>query len=286
KIAIIYAEGNIVDGKGSQGAVGDEKYVKIIDDLKDDDRVKAVVLRVNSPGGSAMASESMWQALMRLKGAGKALVVSMGDYAASGGYYISCPADSIFAQTSTLTGSIGVFSIIPSVQGLMQDKLGVTMDSVKTGHFATGIGIVTDLDPREQQFMQNRTDQLYTLFKSRVAEGRKMDINRVQEIAQGRVWVGPEALKVGLVDRLGGLDDAVKSAAALAGIEEYRLSMYPHFKEPLIEFIESLTGEESVRHQYLAKAKMGDLYPYYEYLDEISRMKGVQARLPFFLPFE
>jgi protease-4 len=286
KIAVVYAEGNIVDGKGSQGAVGDEKYVKIIDELSEDDRVKAVVLRVNSPGGSAMASESMWQALMRLKETGKPLVVSMGDYAASGGYYISCPADSIFAQTSTLTGSIGVFSIIPSFQRLLNDKLGITTDSVKTGHFAAGIDIVNDMDAREQRFMQNRTDQLYELFKSRVADGRNMDINRVQEIAQGRVWVGTDALQVGLVDRIGGLDDAIESAATLAGIEEYRLGMYPHFKEPLIEFIESLTGEESVRHKYIAKAKMGELYPYYEFLEEISKVKGVQARLPFFLPFE
>jgi protease-4 len=286
KIAVVYAEGTIVDGKGSLGSVGDDKYVKVFDDLRKDDKVKAVVLRVNSPGGSAMASESMWNALMRLKEAGKPLVVSMGDYAASGGYYISAPADSIFAQEATLTGSIGVFSIIPSFQRMFNDKLGITFDSVKTGHFATGIGLTNDLDERESRFMQARTNELYRLFKTRVSEGRNIPPGEVEAIAQGRVWVGNRAVELGLADRIGGLEDAITSAANLAGLEEYRLSTYPHIKEPLIEFIESLTGQDEVRHKYLAKAKLGELYPYYQYLEEVNRVKGVQARLPFLVPFE
>lgn len=287
KIAVVYAEGNIVDGKGGLGAVGDEKYVKIINDLRKDDRVKAVVLRVNSPGGSAMASESIWRALTRLKEAGKPLVVSMGDYAASGGYYISCPADSIFTQDATLTGSIGVFSLIPSVESLMTDKLGITFDSVKTGHFATGIGIIHPLDERESRFMQNRTNELYRLFKTRVSEGRDISPEEVEEIAQGRVWVGAKAVELGLADEVGGLDDAIASAARLADIEDdYRISNYPTVKEPLIEFIESLFGEEQVRHKYIAKSKLEELYPYYEYLEELRNADGPQARLPFVVSFE
>lgn len=287
KIAVIYAEGTIVDGDGGLGAVGDEKYVKIIDDLSKDKRVKAVVLRVNSPGGSAMASESIWHALTRLKAEGKPLVVSMGDYAASGGYYISCPADSIFTQDATLTGSIGVFSMIPSVEELMTDKLGITFDSVKTGHFATGIGIINPLDERESRFMQNRTNELYRLFKTRVSEGRDISPDQVEEIAQGRVWVGQKAVELGLADEVGGLEEAIASAARLADIEDdYRISNYPVVKEPLIEFIESLLGEEQARHKYIAKSQLEELYPYYEYLEEIRNADGPQARLPFVVEFE
>lgn len=287
KIAVVYAEGNIVDGKGELGSVGDEKYVKIINELREEDRVKAVVLRVNSRGGSAMSSESIWRALTRLKETGKPLVVSMGDYAASGGYYIACPADSIFVEEATLTGSIGVFSLIPSVQGFLNNKLGITMDSVKTGHFAAGIGIVNDLDQRESRFMQARTDDLYRLFKSRVSEGRGLSPEQVEDIAQGRIWIGEKAISLGLADRMGGLDAAIAGAARLAGIEDdYRLSTYPHVKEPLIEFLERFMGEEQVRHQYLAKTQLQELYPYYEYVEELKQMKGVQARLPFLIPFE
>lgn len=286
KIAVVYAEGNIVDGKGSLGAIGDEKYVDIIEDLRKDDKVKAVVLRVNSPGGSAMASESIWHALMRLKAAGKPLVVSMGDYAASGGYYISCPADSIFTQDATLTGSIGVFSVIPSFQRLLNDKLGIHFDSVKTGHFATGIGISNDMDERESRFMQGRTDELYGLFKSRVAEGRGISPDQVEEIAQGRVWTGAKAVDLGLADRVGSLQDAINSAAGLANLEDYRLSSYPVVKEPLVEFLEGLLGQEQVRHSYLAKSQLEELYPYYEYLEAVAQTKGAQARLPFLVPFD
>lgn len=286
KIAVVYAEGTIVDGEGGLGSVGDDKYVKIINDLREDDKVKAVVLRVNSPGGSAMSSESIWRSLTRLKEAGKPLVVSMGDYAASGGYYIASPADSIFTQDATLTGSIGVFSMIPSLQDLLSQKVGITFDSVKTGHFATGINIINDLDERESRFMQARTDELYRLFKTRVSEGRDISPERVEEIAQGRVWVGEKAVELGLADKVGGLDEAIASAAHLADLEDYRISNYPHVKDPLIEFIEGFLGQEETRHKYLAKNQLKDIYPYYQHLEDLLRVKGVQARLPFIFPFE
>jgi len=287
KVAVIYAEGTILDGSGSPGSTGDTKYVKIIDKLRKDKKVKAVVLRVNSPGGSAMASENMWRSLSLLKEAGKPVVVSMGDYAASGGYYISCMADSILAQENTITGSIGVFSIIPSTQELFNDKMGIHFDTVKTGQFSLGLNTIYDMSPAEKALYQNQTNRLYDIFIKRVSEGRDIPESTVRNIAEGRVWTGTAALEIGLVDRIGDLEDAIKVAADMGGLDEYRISTYPKIKEPLLQLIEELTGTgdtEAIQDQFV-RTKMGDMYPYYKQVKEITTVKGAQARLPLVIPF-
>ena len=287
KVAVIYAEGTILDGSGSPGSTGDTKYVKIIDKLRKDKKVKAVVLRVNSPGGSAMASENMWRSLSLLKEAGKPVVVSMGDYAASGGYYISCMADSILAQENTITGSIGVFSIIPSTQELFNDKMGIHFDTVKTGQFSLGLNTIYDMSPAEKALYQNQTNRLYDIFIKRVSEGRDIPESTVRNIAEGRVWTGTAALEIGLVDRIGDLEDAIKVAADMGGLDEYRISTYPKIKETLLQLIEELTGTgdtEAIQDQFV-RTKMGDMYPYYKQVKEITTVKGAQARLPLVIPF-
>ncbi|MEZ5038343.1 MAG: signal peptide peptidase SppA [Saprospiraceae bacterium] len=287
KVAVIYAEGAILDGKGSPGSTGDKKYVDIIDKLTKDDNVKAVVLRVNSPGGSAMASENMWRSLSLLKEAGKPLVVSMGDYAASGGYYIACMADSIVAQKNTITGSIGIFSIIPSTQKLFNEKLGIHFDTVKTGRFSLGLNTTFDMTPEERALYQAQTNRLYDVFIKRVSDGRHLPEAQVREIAEGRVWTGASAQKIGLVDKIGDLDDAIALAASMSNLETYRVSTYPKIKEPLLQMIEELTGtgDSEALQDRLIRSELADYYPYYKQLKDLSAAKGAQARLPLVIPF-
>lgn len=287
KIAILYAEGSIVDGKGEMGNIGDDRYVKAIERIAKDDKVKAVVLRVNSPGGSAMSSENIWRALTLLKEKNVPLVVSMGDYAASGGYYISCLADSIVAESNTLTGSIGVFHVLPNVKSLLDDKLGIHFDSVKTGRFATGFSPMYDLSEEEGRYLQKFTDKVYETFLKRVSDGRHMSRDAVNEIAQGRVWTGEKAREIGLVDRLGSLQDAINMAGRMAGVDEYRTVEYPTVKEPLQALIEELTGQEDeTRYRSTVRSQLGEWYPYYKLLDEIRSSNGTQARLPVVIPFK
>ncbi|MEQ8705934.1 MAG: signal peptide peptidase SppA [Phaeodactylibacter sp.] len=285
KIAIIYAEGAIVDGKGTPGTIGDEQYVKYIREARNSDRIKAVVLRVNSPGGSAMASENIWKEIRLTQEAGKPVVVSMGDYAASGGYYISAPADSIFAEPNTLTGSIGVFSLIPDASELMNKKLGIHFDTVKTGDFSLGITPFFPMSPQGARLMQIRTDSMYETFLRRVSEGRGLPRDSVHAIAQGRVWTGNAGLNNGLVDALGGLDRALEAAAALAELEEYRTTDYPKVKEPLQQLMEEWLGEENVRAQAMMKYQLGDQYKHYKLLKDLAESKGVQARMPYLLEY-
>ncbi len=288
KVAVIYAEGTILDGSAAPGSTGDTKYVKIIDKLRKDSKVKAVVLRVNSPGGSAMASENMWRSLSLLKEAGKPVVVSMGDYAASGGYYIACMADSILAQKNTITGSIGVFSIIPSTQELFNDKIGIHFDTVKTGQYSLGLNTVYDMSPGERALFQKQTNRLYDIFIQRVSDGRNIPVAEVREIAEGRVWTGTKALEIGLVDRIGDLEDAIAVAARMGELDDYRITTYPKVKEPLMQLIEELTGtgDSQALQDKLIRSQMGDIYPYYRQVKEVTTMKGVQARLPIMVPFE
>lgn len=285
KIAIIYAEGAIVDGEGTPGSIGDEQYVKYIKEARRSDRIKAIVLRVNSPGGSAMASENIWKEIKLAQEAGKPVVVSMGDYAASGGYYISAAADSIFAEPNTLTGSIGVFSIVPDASELMNEKLGIHFDTVKTGDFSLGITPFYPMSPQGARLLQMRTDSMYETFLSRVSEGRSMSRDSVHAIAQGRVWTGNAGLRVGLVDDLGGLDRALQSAAALAELEEYRTTSYPKVKEPLQMILEQWLGEENVRAQALLKHELGAHYEQYELVKQLLESRGAQARLPVLVSF-
>lgn len=281
KVAVVYAEGTILMGTNEPGSIGGENYAKIIRKLRKDKNVKAIVLRVNSPGGSMIASEKIWRELSLTKEAGKPVVVSMGNYAASGGYYIACMADTIIAEANTLTGSIGVFSMFPNAQKLMNEKLGIRMDTVKTNEYAVGINPIIGLSQKERDVLQATTTEYYNVFIDRVANGRKMNKDAVQAIAEGRIWTGTRAKELGLVDEIGNLDDAIAIAADMAGLDKYRLSEYPTVKEPLEQYIEQFTGKSVKAKDALIRKEMGDLYPYYQQLKTLKELEGVQARMLF-----
>ena len=232
KIALVFAEGEIVYGNGEEGNIGSDEYRDILRKIRYNKDVKAVVLRINSPGGSSLASEIMWREIELIRKSGKPVVVSMGDVAASGGYYIACNADSIFAQPNTITGSIGVFAIVPNMQGFLKNKLGLTFDGVKTARYADALTVTRPLNPDEKRIIQHEVDNIYMDFKTRVADGRKRDTAYIDSIAQGRVWTGSRAVQIGLVDRLASLDDAIKCAAGLAKMKEYGIREYPEEKSP------------------------------------------------------
>jgi protease-4 len=277
RIALIYAEGNIVDGEGDDENIASANYIRMIRKARLDKNIKAIVLRINSGGGSALASENIWRELTLAK-AEKPLVVSFGDVAASGGYYIAAAADSIFAQPNTITGSIGVFGIIPNMQGFFNNKLGVTFDGVKTAEHADG-GVYRPMTEAEKKFAQEGVDRIYMQFKQRVAQGRKMDINMVDSLAQGRVWSGYDALRLRLVDKLGGLQDAINCAARLAKTSGYRLREFPEKKSFLDELLGKTTSEPTAK----LKEQVGEEnYKLYKELVQIRQMTGnTQARLPF-----
>jgi protease-4 len=279
KIAVLYAQGSIVSkGDNDDVIISSEEYLSEIRKLREDKSIKAIVFRVNSPGGSALASETIWRELELAKKV-KPVVVSMGDYAASGGYYISCMADSIFAQPNTLTGSIGVFAVLPNLQNFFKNKLGITFDGVKTGQYADLGNAARPLTETEKKFVQNAIDSIYSTFKSRVVAGRRLNNSVVDSIAQGRVWSGVQAKELGLVDRLGGLSEAIASAAKLAKVSSYRLREYPEVKDPLERLMSSLgdRAEASV-----VKKELGEHYTIYQQVKRLKEMSGeVQARLPF-----
>ncbi|MBL7802403.1 MAG: signal peptide peptidase SppA [Saprospiraceae bacterium] len=285
KIAVVYAEGTISDGtEGDPGDVYDGKYVKILRKLRQDDNVKAIVLRVNSPGGSVLASENILREIQLCRQAGKPVVVSMGDVAASGGYYIACQADSIFAEPNTITGSIGVFGIVPNLQKTMKENLGITMDTVRTGRYSAFGTPFIQFSPEEEQMIQNSIDQIYEDFLQKVATGRHMTRDQVHEIAQGRVWTGTRALEIGLVDGLGGLDRAMASAAKLANLDKYRTVEYPRTSKGFEQFVEQLTkkdnDDEGVKG-WVVRRELGEMYPVYKTLRDFRKNQGVQARLPY-----
>lgn len=280
KINIIYAQGDIVDGKGDKDQIGSDDFVKLIRKARLDDDVKAIVFRVNSPGGSAMASEAIWREITLAKKK-KPVVVSMGDYAASGGYYISCAADSVFANETTITGSIGVFSVLANMKDFFNNKLGITFDGVKTAPYADLGSVSRPLTDPEKRFMQASIDTIYATFKMRVADGRKKDTAYIDSIAQGRVWIGNRAIGIGLVDRTGTLQDAVNCAARMAKITDYRTREYPEQKswfEQLTDQSYSAEGQQKAlakeigQHQYLLLQKAKQLS---------ETINIPQARLPF-----
>ncbi|MDB5284134.1 MAG: signal peptide peptidase SppA, type [Bacteroidota bacterium] len=276
KIALVYAEGTIVDGEGKDGEIGGESFAKLISKLRKDEKIKAIVLRVNSPGGSALASDIMWRELMLAKKE-KPLIISFGDVAASGGYYISCMGDRIFAQPNTITGSIGVFGLIPNAKKLFNDKLGITFDQVKvTKHGVLG-GITSPLDAEESAFAQRNVEKTYREFKQRVADGRKKDTAYIETIAQGRVWTGNQGLGLGLVDEIGGLDEAIAYAAKQANLKDYRIKEYPEEKS-FAEKIAQSFGDAKV--QYM-KDELGEQYEVYKTLQWVKSAKGVQARMAY-----
>lgn len=279
KIAVVFAQGPIQSGEGGNRlSIGSEKVSRLLRKARKDTTIDAVVFRVNSPGGSALASDVIWRETV-LASKEKPFMVSMGDMAASGGYYISCGADSIFANPTTLTGSIGVFGIIPNMKGLLNEKLGLTFDNVKTNENAGYISVNRPMTPYERKVMKNNIENIYTAFTEKVAKGRNMSVDQVDEIGQGRVWSGVNAKENGLVDQYGGLMDAIKAAAQKAGIEDdYRLIKYPEKKEPLQAFIDELTGREKT---VAVKEELGPFYSYYKYLKNIYNMEGPQTRLPY-----
>ncbi|WEK38119.1 MAG: signal peptide peptidase SppA [Candidatus Pseudobacter hemicellulosilyticus] len=279
RIALIYAEGDIVDGKGGEGMIGSDPYRQLIRKARFDDDVKAIVLRINSGGGSAMASENIWRELT-LARKDKPVVVSFGDVSASGGYYLSCNADSIFAEPGTITGSIGVFTLLPNMQQFFNKKLGITFDGVKTSPDADMMSVSKPLTEMQKRFVQAEIDSIYHTFLSRVAEGRKLTLAQVDSIGQGRVWTGSRALQLGLVDRIGGLDAAVDCAAGMAKLSEYRLREYP---EPR-NFMDRLLGsyQEEAAETALQRELGTEGLKTFRSLQRLKASLGVhQARLPF-----
>lgn len=279
-VAVLYAEGSITDGTGKDG-ITSKRYVKEIEKLKNDDKVKAVVFRVNSGGGSAYASEQIWKAITDLK-AKKPVVVSMGGLAASGGYYISCNASKIVAQPNTLTGSIGIFGMFPNIEGLTK-KIGLSYDNVKTNKFADFGDISRPMREDEKVVFQNYINEGYDLFLTRCSEGRGIAKDSLDKIAQGRVWTGNQALKIGLVDAIGGIDTAIEEAVKLAKLENYSVNSYPE----KTDFFDSLllNGKDDLATRVM-KEYMGDDYKLIKTLKEIKEQSYIQARIPYELDIQ
>jgi len=285
KVAVYYAYGEIVDSETGDMTSTEHNIVasvvcKDLEELMDDDDVKAVVLRVNSPGGSAYASEQIWRAVTQLKSK-KPVVVSMGGYAASGGYYISCNANYIYSEPTTLTGSIGIFGMFPDFSGLLTDKLGVKFDEVKTNKHAAFGTMARPFNEEEMVMLGNYIDRGYELFRKRVADGRKMPVEKVEEIAQGRVWLGTDALPIKLVDAIGSLDDAVKKAAELAKLQEYYTSSYPGEEDWISSLMSQVTKKSYLDEQM--HETLGEYYEPLKMMKEMNKKDAIQARLPFFL---
>jgi protease-4 len=279
KIALIYAEGDIVDGRGNQDQIGGDTYRSLIRRARMDKDIKAIVIRVNSGGGSSQASENLWREITIAKKE-KPVIVSFGDVAASGGYYMSCNADSIFAQPNTITGSIGVFSILPNMQQFFKDKLGVTFDGVKTAPDADELSVSKPLTGMQKKYFQNEVDSIYRDFKSRVADGRKIPMAYVDSIAQGRVWTGEKGLALGLVDKLGGLQDAINCAARMAKISTYQLRELPEPKSLLDQLLFNYKSRINIG---AIKEELGeDGFRTYSTIKRMKSLVGItQTRIPF-----
>jgi len=279
RIAVIVAEGTIVSGEGDAGSIGSDKFAREIRKARLDDKVKAIVLRINSPGGSALASDVMWREVQLAKQV-KPVIASMSSVAASGGYYMAMGCDTIVAQPNTITGSIGVFSIIPDLSDFMDTKLGITFDGVQTGEYADLYTVTRALNEAEQQIIQNGVNQIYEDFTTKAADGRNMSHEALLEVASGRVWSGIEAKEIGLVDVLGSLEDAVKIAANAAQLAEddYMRMYYPE----KLPFIQQLTKSlEGNARLLIDQYTMGELAPYLEDVKYVMEHKGTQARMPF-----
>ena len=278
RIAIIYATGEINGGDGDDNSIGSEKISKAIRSARTDDKVKAVVLRINSPGGSSLASDIIWREVALTKKV-KPIIVSMGDVAASGGYYIACAADSIYAEPNTITGSIGIFAVLPNMQKFFNDKLGITFDGVKTGKYADLGDVSRPLTAEEHAILQKSVDHGYDTFTKAVANGRHKTQAYINSIGQGRVWTGEQAIKIGLVDRLGNISDAVASAAKKANLKDYRLVSYPEQKSVFSKLGQGLSAEVKA---HFVKAELGENYKYYEQIKGVTQMmRTPQARMPY-----
>ncbi len=279
KIALIYATGNIKSGKGDEQSIGSKTTVNAIRKASDDKNVKGIVLRINSGGGSALASEIIWRETILAK-AKKPLIVSMGDYAASGGYYIACAADSIVANPTSLTGSIGVFGMIPNLQKFYKNKIGITIDTVNTNKYSD-MGINRKLYDYEKRIIQNSVENIYSTFISRVSNGRNITKEIVNEIGQGRVWSGYNAKDIGLIDTYGGIYKAIEIAAELADLENYRVISLPKKRDPFSEL--ALKFGESNAISRIIFSKIGLKYQTDKTIKELIRGDKIQARIPYII---
>lgn len=281
RIAVIYAMGSVVTGDAGEGMIGSERIAKAIRKARKDDKVKAIVFRVNSGGGSALASEIIYREVS-LASETKPVVASMGDYAASGGYYILCAADTIVASETTLTGSIGVFGVLPNFQEVLNDKIGITTGVVKTNTHSDLRSPTRPLTAEERNMVQMYVDDTYTTFVNHVSEGRHMSFDEVNAIGGGHVWTGASAKDIGLIDVFGGLEKAIDLAAEMAGVENYRISSLPVLEDPFTVIMKELTGGVKMK---IMKKELGESYEVYKKLEEIRSMKGIQAVMPYTIDF-
>jgi len=281
KIAVLYAEGEIIDGEGTDGVIGSTSFVESLRKIRKDKAVKALVIRVNSPGGSGYASDLIWREIELIKSEKKIpVIVSMGSLAASGGYYIAAPADTIVAERNTFTGSIGVFAMMFNTEEAFKNKAGITFDRIKTTPYADFGNMNREWSEVEKDVMTGIIREFYTQFLLRVSKGRNMDTIAVDKVARGRVWTGQDALEVGLVDVLGNFDNAVEIAAKSAGLKEYKLEEFPEQKSYIESMMEDLTTAQTEKS---IKKQLGILYPYIKELKKIESMQGIQARLPYMI---
>lgn len=279
RIAVIYAMGTVVTGDADEGMIGSDRIAKAIRKAREDDKVKAIVFRVNSGGGSALASEVIYREV-KLASEVKPVVASLGDVAASGGYYIVCPADTIVASETTITGSIGVFGVLPNLQEVMNDKIGITTGTVKTAKYSDLGALHRPLTSDERAMIQSYVDDVYTNFANNVAEGRSMSFEEVDAIGGGRVWSGASAMEIGLIDMFGGLERSIEVAAEMAGLESYRVTSRPIQEDPFTMIMKELSGDVKTK---IIQKELGDNYEIYKQMNEISNMKGLQAIMPYTL---
>ena len=279
RISVIYASGSIVMGKGNVSNIGGNNYSEIIRKERLDSTVKAIVLRVNSPGGSANASDIIWREL-ELAAKVKPVVISMGNYAASGGYYIACPGTKIYANPTTISGSIGVFGLLPNAGKLLEQKIGINIETVKTNENSDFPSIYRPMSAYEKEVVQKSIEKTYSDFVSKVASGRDMKFESVDSIGQGRIWSGTSSLKLGLVDEIGGLNDAIKEAAKLAKTETYSIRELPVAEDPYMMLLKQMSGEVKMNK---LKKEIGETFGFYRELLEIRDLTGIQARLQYFI---
>jgi protease IV len=280
KVAVIYAMGMVVDGNAGEGYISSERISKALRKARKDKSVKAIVFRINSGGGSGSASDVIHREVM-LAAQEKTLVVSMGDMAASGGYFIAAPADTILAEPTTITGSIGVFGLFPNVQKLMNDKLDINIDVVKTNKNADILNPMAPFDSDQRVIIQKMIDDFYTNFVTVVAEGRGKTYEEIDAIAGGRVWAGSDALDLGLIDMYGGLKKSIEVAAEMAGLESYRVEALPRLEDPMTILMKQLTGGSLARADRILKRELGEGYQTYRKIQEIQKLHGIQAIMPY-----
>ena len=275
RIALIYAEGEIVSGESRDGVMGSETIAKAIKEARNDDKIKAIVLRVNSPGGSALASDVMWREVTLAK-AKKPVIVSMGGVAASGGYYIACAANKIFAESSTITGSIGVFGLIPNMKGMLNEKLGIKIDVVNTNTFSDGLSAFRPLQETEYNAVKEMIEIIYDDFTQKVADGRNMTQAAVDSIGQGRVWTGLNAKEIGLVDEIGGLQDAIIAAADIAELDNYRITELPFEEDPIAKIMKGLSKDVKIE---IFGNEMGRAERYYHNIKQVVNSNGLPVEI-------